>query len=204
MATDATDAPLLDQQPSTVASHEEAFREVLAHWAMLNAYLRGIVRNPQLFEDTLSDVALAIARSWPTFDRTRPFGPWARAIARRTALENLGRHGIKPILLGKTALEALGEELDALGDSLAVETRVGALERRAGGVPSLAPASAPSACARRNCRKAAASWSASATSRTAATRRSRRASTGRSTRSTSRSTASTRRFRIASTAGWRS
>ena len=57
----ATAAPPLDAQRATVASHEEAFREVLAHWAMLNAYLRAIVRNPQLFEDTLSDVALAIA-----------------------------------------------------------------------------------------------------------------------------------------------
>jgi len=125
----AADAPLLDHQRSTVDSHEEAFREVLAHWAMLNAYLRGIVRNPQLFEDTLSDVALAIARSWPTFDKSRPFGPWARTIARRVALENLSRHGIRPVLLGKTALEALGEELDALGDAMAVETRVGALRQ---------------------------------------------------------------------------
>ena len=125
----ATETPSLDQQRATVASHEEAFREVLAHWAMLNAYLRAIVRNPQLFEDTLSDVALAIARSWPTFDKTRPFGPWARSIARRVAIENLSRHGLRPILLGKTALEALGEELEALGDAMAVETRVGALRQ---------------------------------------------------------------------------
>jgi RNA polymerase sigma-70 factor (ECF subfamily) len=127
MATTA--APPLDPQRPTVASHEEAFRQVLAHWAMLNAYLRAIVRNPQLFEDTLSDVALAIARSWPTFDQTRPFGPWARTIARRVALENLSRRGLKPILLGKTALEALGEELEALGDAVALETRVGALRQ---------------------------------------------------------------------------
>jgi len=125
----ATTVPSLDHQRSTVASHEEAFREVLAHWAMLNAYLRAIVRNPQLFEDTLSDVALAIARSWPTYDKSRPFGPWARSIARRVAIENLSRHGIRPILLGKTALEALGEELEALGDSVAVEARVGALRQ---------------------------------------------------------------------------
>src|SRR5262245_40348413 len=116
-----TTAPSMDQQRATVASHEEAFREVIAHWAMLNAYLRAIVRDPQLFEDTLSDVALAIARSWPTFDKARPFGPWARSIARRVAIENLSRHGIKPILLGKTALEALGEDLDALGDAVSVE-----------------------------------------------------------------------------------
>ncbi|RPH35810.1 MAG: sigma-70 family RNA polymerase sigma factor [Planctomycetota bacterium] len=122
-------APLVDHQVPTIASHEEAFREVLAHWAMLNAYLRAIVRNPQLFEDTLSDVALAIARSWPTYDKARPFGPWARAIARRVALENLSRNGIKQVLLGPGALEALGAELEALGDPAGVEARLRALRQ---------------------------------------------------------------------------
>ena len=122
-------APLTDHQEPTVATHEEAFREILANWAMLNAYLRAIVRNPQLFEDTLSDVALAIARSWPTYDKARPFGPWARAIARRVALENLSRNGMKPVLLGPGALEALGAELEALGDSVGVEARIRALKQ---------------------------------------------------------------------------
>ena len=122
-------APLMDHQVPTIASHEEAFKEVLAHWAMLNAYLRAIVRNPQLFEDTLSDVALAIARSWPTYDKARPFGPWARAIARRVAVENLSRNGIKQVLLGPGALEALGAELEALGDPAGVEARLRALRQ---------------------------------------------------------------------------
>ena len=119
----------MDEKRPTLESHEEAFRAVLANWAMLNAYLRTIVRNPHLLEDTLSDVALAIARSWPTYDQDRPFGPWARAIARRVALENLSRHGIRPILLGEGALEALGVEIECLEDEALVEVRVRALQQ---------------------------------------------------------------------------
>lgn len=127
----SSSAPLMDQQQraSTIASHEEAFREVMAHWAMLNAYLRAIVREPQMLEDTISDTALAIARSWPSYDKSRPFGPWARAIARRVAIENLSRHGLRPVLLGQGALEALGAELESLGDTVAVESRVRALRQ---------------------------------------------------------------------------
>ena len=126
----SSSAPLMDQQrASTIASHEEAFREVMAHWAMLNAYLRAIVRDPQLLEDTLSDTALAIARSWPSYDKARPFGPWARAIARRVAIENLSRHGLRPVLLAQGALEALGAELESMGDAVAVESRVRALRQ---------------------------------------------------------------------------
>jgi RNA polymerase sigma-70 factor (ECF subfamily) len=118
----------MERQRPTVESHEEAFRAVLAHWSMLSAYLRAIVRNPHLLEDTLSDVALAIARSWPHYDQSRPFGPWARAIARRVAIENLSRHGIRPVLLGEGALEALGAEIDALGEEAVSEVRLRALQ----------------------------------------------------------------------------
>lgn len=119
----------MDRNRPTLESHEEAFRAVLANWAMLNAYLRAIVRNPHLLEDTLSDVALAIARSWPTYDQARPFGPWARTIARRVALENLNRHGVRPILLSDGALEALGAELQDLAESGGVEVQVRALQK---------------------------------------------------------------------------
>jgi RNA polymerase sigma-70 factor (ECF subfamily) len=119
----------MDRHKPTVESHEEAFRAVLANWSMLNAYLRAIVRNPHLLDDTVSDVALAIARSWPHYDKSRPFGPWARAIARRVAIENLSRHGIRPVLLGEGALEALGAEIESMGEEAGLEVRVRALQQ---------------------------------------------------------------------------
>jgi RNA polymerase sigma-70 factor (ECF subfamily) len=119
----------MERNRSTLESHEEAFREILANWSMLNAYLRAIVRNPHLLEDTLSDVALAIARSWPHYDKSRPFGPWARSIARRVAIENLTRQGIRPVLLGEGALEALGAEIETLGEEAIAELRLRALQQ---------------------------------------------------------------------------
>jgi hypothetical protein len=35
----------MERNRPTLESHEEAFREILANWSMLNAYLRAIVRN---------------------------------------------------------------------------------------------------------------------------------------------------------------
>jgi RNA polymerase sigma-70 factor (ECF subfamily) len=96
---------------------------------MLNAYVRALVRSPHLREDALSDVAIAIARSWATFDPSRPFGPWARAIARRVVFQALAKRNLKPLLLDEDALEALGAEIDTLEEESALELRVRALER---------------------------------------------------------------------------
>ena len=43
--------------------------------------------------------------------------------------ENLSRNGIKQVLLGPGALEALGAELEALGDPAGVEARIRALRQ---------------------------------------------------------------------------
>lgn len=111
------------------AAHEEAFRQVVAHWTMLNAYVRSIVRDVDLAEDTFSDVAIAIARSWDSYDPSRPFGPWARGIARRVALEKLSKRPGRPVLLDDDALEALGAEIETLGAEAPDEPRLEALNR---------------------------------------------------------------------------
>ena len=100
-------------QPS---AEEEAFRQVLAHRTMLAAYVRAIVHDPVLAEDTFADIGLAIARSWNSYDTTRPFAPWARGVARRVALANLRKARKHPVLLGTEVLDAVGEELDGLGE----------------------------------------------------------------------------------------
>lgn len=123
-------------EPMT-APHEEAFRQVVAHWTMLNAYVRSIVRDHDLAEDTFSDVAIAVARSWDTYDKSRPFGPWARCITRRIALEKLARRGLRPILLDDQALEALGAEVERLGTEAHMEQRVEALQRCTENLPDV-------------------------------------------------------------------
>lgn len=108
-------------------SYEDAFRHVVAHMTMLRAYLRVIVRDPELTEDVLSDVAVEIARSWERFDRERPFAEWARGIARRVALASLRKRSSQPALLDPEVLDAVGAELDTLGNQAQLEERKVAL-----------------------------------------------------------------------------
>lgn len=109
--------------------HEEAFRQVLAHRTMLKAYVLAIVRDPELAEDTLSDVAVELARNWSQYDASRPFAPWARGVARRVALANLRKRQALPSLLDAAVLDAVGADLDALGDEARLEARKNALRR---------------------------------------------------------------------------
>ena len=76
------------------ASYEEAFRHVIAHRTMRRAYLHAMVRDPELAEDTMSDVAIEISRSWARYDPARPFGPWARGVARRSGSSRRSRRHV--------------------------------------------------------------------------------------------------------------
>ena len=103
--------------------HEDAFRHVMAHRTMLAAYVRAIVYDPDLAEDTLADVSVEIVRSWSQYDVSRPFGPWARGLARRVALANVRKQRGRPVVLDPDVLEAVAGELDAIGDESHLEAR---------------------------------------------------------------------------------
>jgi RNA polymerase sigma-70 factor (ECF subfamily) len=114
--------------PETVTTgdmtpEEDAFRHVVAHRTMLAAYIRAIVRDSALAEDALSDASVELVRHWPDYDRARPFGPWARGVARRVALASLRRRRNAPVPLDDDTLEAVGAELDDIARESAVETR---------------------------------------------------------------------------------
>ncbi len=109
--------------------HREAFGVVLAHRTMLLAYVRAIVHDADLAEDTLADVSMELVRSWARYDATRPFGPWARGVARHVALANLRKQRALPALLDAETLECVGAELDAFGDETHLEARRQALRR---------------------------------------------------------------------------
>jgi RNA polymerase sigma-70 factor (ECF subfamily) len=110
------------------SSSDQALRAVLAHRTMLKAYLIGITRDPDLAEDTLSDVAIEISHSWPSYDQSRPFAAWARGVARRVAADNMRARSAGPVLLDSAGLEALGSGLDSLGDEKQLEARKRALD----------------------------------------------------------------------------
>lgn len=118
--------------------HEDAFRHVLAHRTMLKAYVQAIVRDPVLAEDTFSDVTLEIVRVWERFDRSRPFEPWARGLARRVALAKLRQRHRELASLDDAILESVGEALDAAGSETELGRRKDALRTC---LEKLAPAS---------------------------------------------------------------
>lgn len=108
-------------------SYEDAFRQVLAHRTVLLATVRAIVRDPHLVEDTFSDVTLEIVRCWQAYDATRPFGPWARGLARRVALANLRRAGREVAALDAEVLELIGSDLEQQGGESFFEQHKGRL-----------------------------------------------------------------------------
>jgi RNA polymerase sigma-70 factor (ECF subfamily) len=118
-----------DLETSVEASEEAAFRELLSHRTMLKAYIRMIVQDPILAEDTFSEVTLRILRAWNTYDKNRPFALWARGVARRVAFDSLRRRSHQPILLDTEALERIAEELDSLGNEGQIEIRTEALRK---------------------------------------------------------------------------
>src|SRR5262245_42397627 len=119
--------PVLDMLPDSKQRYEEAFRHVLAHRTMLKAYVKTIVLDPILAEDTFSDVTLEIVRSWENFDQSRPFPPWARGVARRVALANVRKHRRQATLLDGAVLEAIAAEMDAMGTESVLDRRKEAL-----------------------------------------------------------------------------
>jgi RNA polymerase sigma-70 factor (ECF subfamily) len=109
-------------------AHDEAFRAVVAHRTMLKAYIRAIIFDPDLAEDTFSEAVLEIVRYWDRYDQSRPFAPWARGIARRVALLNLREQKRQlPFLLDEAVLEEVAEEIDEAGQEWELARRKSAL-----------------------------------------------------------------------------
>ena len=119
-----TATPMTDR---AAVPHEEALRQAAAHHSMLKAYILAVVRDYDLAEDSLSDTMVEIARSWASYEPSRPFAPWARGVARRVALANLRRRSAVPVPMDANTLEALGSGLDSLGGAVQIEKRKQAL-----------------------------------------------------------------------------
>lgn len=108
---------------------EKAFHEVLKHRTMLAAYVRAIIHDPYLAEDAAQDALLEIVNCWESYDQSRPFGPWARGVARRVALVHLRKSKKSFALLDEDVLEALAAEIDSFGDQTFFDERLNALEQ---------------------------------------------------------------------------
>ena len=102
--------------PPTTPDAERIFEVLLRQNAgPLTAFIRSILGASPLVDDVFQETALVAWRRFDDFDPSRPFGPWLRGIAARTAL---------------AACRKAGRERP-VGDDLlqALEVRVGRLER---------------------------------------------------------------------------
>lgn len=115
--------------PRPAAGQEQAFLEILAQRSMLKLYILSIVADAHLAEDILSEVTLVIARSWDRYDRSKPFGPWARGFAKRVALATLRKQKRQMVTLDDDVLESLGNQLDALPDEVVLDEQKQQLRR---------------------------------------------------------------------------
>lgn len=71
-----------NQQPDSATEREQLTLLWMQAQPVVAAFIRVGVRDQQHSEDLLQETALAAARSFDTFDTSRPFLPWAMAIAK--------------------------------------------------------------------------------------------------------------------------
>lgn len=71
----------------------DVFEVLLAQNAgPLMAFIRSLVRDENRAEDIFQETGLVAWRRFDDYDRSRPFGPWLRGIAARTAMAMHRRH----------------------------------------------------------------------------------------------------------------
>ena len=88
------DADLAGLMALAQAGDAVAYRRVLAACVKLaasTARRQGVAADR--VDDVVQDVLLTVHRALPTYDPSRPFQPWLRAIAARRAIDSLRLHG---------------------------------------------------------------------------------------------------------------
>ena len=90
---------------------DDLARQAFADWTqaqpVVSAYVHAIVLDRAERDDVLQDVALAVLESYPAYDRSRPFLPWAMGIARHAIGDSLRRRRRRPVSIAPEAVEAL-------------------------------------------------------------------------------------------------
>ncbi|MEO1278637.1 MAG: sigma-70 family RNA polymerase sigma factor [Planctomycetota bacterium] len=93
-------------------SRSRAGREVFEilvreHADMLLAYLRSSVDDPGAVDDLFQEAMIVAWKRLDDYDRTRPFGPWLRGIARVLVMAHYRRVGRSPEWFSDGVLDAI-------------------------------------------------------------------------------------------------
>jgi len=71
-------------QAGDARAYEELLHAILPG---IRSFIRSRMRSPDAAEDVVQNVLLAVHRSRHTYDASRPFGPWLRAVTRNAVVD---------------------------------------------------------------------------------------------------------------------
>jgi RNA polymerase sigma-70 factor, ECF subfamily len=89
---------------------DQLLRLLLMHRGMLLGYILSILRDFHLAEDVFQDASLVILKKGQVLQAEKDFPPWARKVARFTALNALRKQNKRPELLEPEMLDLLERE----------------------------------------------------------------------------------------------
>jgi RNA polymerase sigma-70 factor (ECF subfamily) len=90
----------------------EFLKLFLEHMVGVQAFLGALVRDREARDDLFQEVALTLWHEFPRYDRTRPFGAWARGIAANKALQRLRKDARLPVPFPPASIQALLDAYD--------------------------------------------------------------------------------------------
>jgi RNA polymerase sigma-70 factor (ECF subfamily) len=79
----------------------------LRHQVEVRAFIGALVRDRHAAEDVFQEVALTLWHEFGRYDRTRPFGAWARGIAAKKVLQRWHKDARRPVPFSPEAIQAL-------------------------------------------------------------------------------------------------
>lgn len=79
----------------------------------LRAFIGAMIRDPAAREDIFQEVSMILWNSFAKYDRSRPFGAWARGIAARKILESHRVRARLPETVPPEVIEAVAEAFES-------------------------------------------------------------------------------------------
>lgn len=94
---------------------DEFLNLFLQHQADLRAFIGAVLRDRAARDDLLQETALVLWKEFERYDRSRPFGAWARGIAAKKLLQRLDRGEPRSASLPEAAVPAILAAFDRTG-----------------------------------------------------------------------------------------
>ena len=91
---------------------EEYLKLLFACELEIRAFIGSVVRKPHDGDDIFQEVALTLWKEFSRYDRSKPFGAWARGIAAVKLMQRWDQTKRLPVVLSPEAIEAVSRAFD--------------------------------------------------------------------------------------------